>query len=191
MTDGEITATLGYAAQVRELHGDLGTRFDPPIEMEGGGALVVELGNRGPWTTKIYDASGRCVTIYRMHKDRVMRPISPAVSERIQRESVEESRLLDANERMGQALVQIGMALGLPRPRTGATWGAPEILARIAEQRVRTEWGVRTASGRLFGPYSVRQAVTPVDRGHGGVSVQREVRTWVGPWAPFTPQEEQ
>lgn len=40
--------------------------------------------------------------------------------------------ILDANERLGEALVEIGMALGLPAPRTGATWGAPEILARIA-----------------------------------------------------------
>lgn len=43
-----------------------------------------------------------------------------------------EAHFLDANERMGEALVAIGMALGLPRPRTGATWGAPEILAKIA-----------------------------------------------------------
>lgn len=43
-----------------------------------------------------------------------------------------EAHFLDANQRMGEALVAIGMALGLPRPRTGATWGAPEILAKIA-----------------------------------------------------------
>lgn len=43
-----------------------------------------------------------------------------------------EAHFLDANERMGEALVAIGMALGLPAPRVGATWGAPEILAKIA-----------------------------------------------------------
>jgi hypothetical protein len=44
-----------------------------------------------------------------------------------------EEHFIDANERMGEALVKIGMALGLPRPGVGANWGAPEILARIAE----------------------------------------------------------
>lgn len=44
-----------------------------------------------------------------------------------------EGHFIDANERMGEALVAIGMALGLPRPRVGVTWGAPEILARIAD----------------------------------------------------------
>lgn len=44
-----------------------------------------------------------------------------------------EGHFIDANERMGEALVAIGMALGLPRPCVGATWGAPEILARIAQ----------------------------------------------------------
>lgn len=39
--------------------------------------------------------------------------------------------LLDANERMGEALVAIGMALGLPRPTAQHHWGAPEILAAI------------------------------------------------------------
>lgn len=43
---------------------------------------------------------------------------------------------LDANERMGAALVEIGMALGLPRPGGNATWGVPEILAKIAEGAV-------------------------------------------------------
>lgn len=46
-----------------------------------------------------------------------------------------EEHFLDANERMGEALVKIGMALGLPRPRVGVTWGAPEILARIGAAR--------------------------------------------------------
>lgn len=53
-----------------------------------------------------------------------------------------EAHFIDANERMGEALVAIGMKLGLPRPRTGATWGAPEILAQIADlssaERVET-----------------------------------------------------
>jgi hypothetical protein len=40
--------------------------------------------------------------------------------------------LLSVNERMGEALVQIGLALGLPRPSPRIRWGAPEILARIA-----------------------------------------------------------
>lgn len=40
---------------------------------------------------------------------------------------------LDANERMGDALVQIGMRLGLPRPTAQVRWGAAEILARIDE----------------------------------------------------------
>lgn len=40
--------------------------------------------------------------------------------------------LLDALEGMGAALVDIGIALGLPRPSGIEVWGAPEILARIA-----------------------------------------------------------
>lgn len=44
-----------------------------------------------------------------------------------------QEHFLDANERMGAALVEIGMALGLPRPGVNATWGVPEILAKIAE----------------------------------------------------------
>lgn len=40
----------------------------------------------------------------------------------------------DANTRMGEALVEIGMALGLPRPTVQHHWGAPEILARIRER---------------------------------------------------------
>lgn len=40
---------------------------------------------------------------------------------------------IDANERMGEAITAIGMALGLGRPGVGNTWGAPEILDRIAE----------------------------------------------------------
>lgn len=43
-----------------------------------------------------------------------------------------ETDLLDANDRLGRALVEIGMALGLPRPTARHRWGAPEILARIA-----------------------------------------------------------
>jgi hypothetical protein len=39
-----------------------------------------------------------------------------------------EDELADANESMGEALTAIGMALGLPKPRPGATWGASEIL---------------------------------------------------------------
>lgn len=49
------------------------------------------------------------------------------------------ANLLAANERMGEALVAIGMALGLDPPRTGKTWGAPEILARIAELNAQAE----------------------------------------------------
>lgn len=44
-----------------------------------------------------------------------------------------EEHFIDANERMGEALVKIGMALGLPRPTAQHHWGSPEILARIAE----------------------------------------------------------
>lgn len=49
---------------------------------------------------------------------------------------VDEMGFCDANERMGDALTAIGMALGLPRPGVDATWGAPEILARIEEDKV-------------------------------------------------------
>ncbi|MFR9807093.1 hypothetical protein ACL02T_33070 [Pseudonocardia sp. RS010] len=45
-----------------------------------------------------------------------------------------EEHFIDANERMGEALVEIGMALGLGRPGVGHTWGSPEILAKIAER---------------------------------------------------------
>jgi hypothetical protein len=38
------------------------------------------------------------------------------------------------------ALTRIGVALGLPRPAVGATWGAPEILARIAETEKTAEY---------------------------------------------------
>lgn len=49
--------------------------------------------------------------------------------------------LLDANERMGEALVEIGMALGLPRPTAQCRWGAPEILAAIdARRRPMSRW---------------------------------------------------
>jgi hypothetical protein len=57
----------------------------------------------------------------------------PAIREEIARwlpDEMEE-HFIDANERMGEALVAIGMALGLPRPAVGCTWGAPEILATI------------------------------------------------------------
>lgn len=40
-----------------------------------------------------------------------------------------------ANDRMGEALVRIGMALGLPKPGPGRTWGTQEILARIKQLR--------------------------------------------------------
>jgi hypothetical protein len=43
-----------------------------------------------------------------------------------------EEHFLDANERMGEALTEIGMALGLPTPSSRITWGRTEILARWA-----------------------------------------------------------
>jgi hypothetical protein len=35
-----------------------------------------------------------------------------------------------ANEALGEALTQVGMALGLPKPRPGSTWGVDEVLRR-------------------------------------------------------------
>jgi|SRR5688500_3834322 len=55
------------------------------------------------------------------------------------------ANLIAANEGLGEAQTAIGMALGLDPPRTGATWGAPEILARIAELGAQAE----TLRGRL------------------------------------------
>lgn len=48
--------------------------------------------------------------------------------------------LLDDNERLGVALVDIGIAVGLPRPSATVRWGAPEILARLAT--LNSELGV-------------------------------------------------
>ena len=45
-----------------------------------------------------------------------------------------DADILEANERMGEALVEIGMALGLPKPVAGVRWGAVEILARAAQE---------------------------------------------------------
>lgn len=53
-----------------------------------------------------------------------------------------EVNMLEANERMGEALVAIGMAAGLPRPTAQQYWGAPEILAAVRELR----------AGRAAGP---------------------------------------
>ena len=39
--------------------------------------------------------------------------------------------IIEANEQLGNALTEIGMAAGLPKPRPGATWGAPEVLAAV------------------------------------------------------------
>lgn len=44
----------------------------------------------------------------------------------------DEMDLVDANERLGEALTEIGVALGLPTPNARIRWGAPQILARIA-----------------------------------------------------------
>lgn len=74
--------------------------------------------------------------------------------------------------------------------REGYRRYAAEVIALAAPlAEVRTEWGVRMASGRLFGPYPAEQALSPVDRGRGGVSMSREVHTWVGPWTPTVPPE--
>lgn len=75
--------------------------------------------------------------------------------------------ILAANERMGEALVEIGMALGLPTPSARVRWGAPEILARIrSEAGVGAEaegvlWmALRYALGRAtFAPTEVLWAV--------------------------------
>jgi hypothetical protein len=50
---------------------------------------------------------------------------------------VDEHRghFIDANEAMGDALVAIGLALGLPRPGVDVRWGAKEILQRIHSGR--------------------------------------------------------
>lgn len=53
-----------------------------------------------------------------------------ALAAALDRDDITEG-VLDANERMGEALVEIGMALGLPRPTAQHHWGAPEILAQI------------------------------------------------------------
>lgn len=66
-----------------------------------------------------------------------------------------EEHFIDANERMGEALVQIGMALGLPRPTAQYSWGAPEILARISDieaegrELLAERDGLRTSVFRL------------------------------------------
>lgn len=60
--------------------------------------------------------------------------------------------LLDDNERLGAALVDIGIAVGLPRPSATVRWGAPEILARIAtinsELKVPPRAAARIAQAR-------------------------------------------
>jgi hypothetical protein len=50
-----------------------------------------------------------------------------------------EEHFLDANERLGEALTEIGMALGLPTPSARITWGRAEILARWASIRAGIE----------------------------------------------------
>jgi hypothetical protein len=47
---------------------------------------------------------------------------------------VDEQGMIEANETMGDALVDIGMALGLPRPTAQSHWGVTEILAAIEER---------------------------------------------------------
>lgn len=47
---------------------------------------------------------------------------------------IDELGLLNANEALGDALVEIGMAVGLPRPTAQRHWGAAEVLA-VVERR--------------------------------------------------------
>jgi hypothetical protein len=50
-----------------------------------------------------------------------------------------EEHILDANERMGEALTEIGMNLGLPKPTPQYTWGAQQILVKIDELHAENE----------------------------------------------------
>lgn len=65
---------------------------------------------------------------------------------------------IDANERMGEALTAIGMALGLPKPRPGATWGAPEILKRVARLRAMERRAQEALAEPMAHPSSISTA---------------------------------
>jgi hypothetical protein len=72
-----------------------------------------------------------------------------------------EAGLVEANERLGSALVEIGMALGLPRPTAQHHWGAAEILARIHEREHNHDHAERPGTDRPGGD--------PLDQAHTAV----------------------
>jgi hypothetical protein len=99
-------------------------------------------------------------------------------------------------ERLGAALVEIGMALGLPRPSATVRWGAPEILERIRSAgdttETTTEYRAVLTSNRkscasadgVDGLTDLRDAFgRSLDSG----SMVIESRT-VSPWAPVDEQ---
>jgi hypothetical protein len=69
-----------------------------------------------------------------------------------------------ANEALGEALTEIGMVLGLPKPRPGATWGAAEVLqmARAAKAELDGLLATAGTEGEAEGPGPV-SFETPCD----------------------------
>ncbi len=107
--------------------------------------------NAGAPTREVWDAADLCTElVFVCSCTPTMRQRGDRCEGCIADDTSFEARLLGANEQLGDAIVQIGMALGLPRPDAQNHWGPAEILARITE--LRTEVEARRATVTTGGP---------------------------------------